>query len=172
MSNRIPAFMAAVLLAAVALAQEGHVKPDQPYLIPAEDKDAVMSIGNEILCYCGCPRTTVASCDCSVADQIRRDIWSELKAGTSSETIIEAYLKEHGEVFRSMPKASGFGTLAWVVPYAGILLAAMIVLPLVVAWTRKRPGRPPNASTSDPSEPDQSKGAYDEQLEKELSELD
>jgi cytochrome c-type biogenesis protein CcmH len=128
-------------------------------------------VGSHLICYCGCPRQTIADCQCGVADDVKKQIWTSLQAGQSLDAIVEAFVVEHGEQFRSMPRGRGLGILAWTVPWAAMLAAGAAVMFVVSRWSRK--GRkeddapaPPPSTTATPEDP------YAKRLQEELDQLD
>ncbi|MFN7974465.1 MAG: cytochrome c-type biogenesis protein CcmH [Acidobacteriota bacterium] len=122
-----------------------HAPAREPLVLPPADRARVTDVANEIICYCGCARQTVADCDCGVADQLRRGIWSDLSSGKTPSSIVDAYVRQHGPEFRSMPVARGLGLLAWVLPWSAIALAGLAVLLVIRRWTL-RPAPAPAAA--------------------------
>ncbi len=94
---------------------------------------AVDAIANELMCQCGCTKT-VASCDCGTAEQMRQTIKAYLDQGKSKEEILAYFVGQYGEVVLSTPTKRGFNLIAWVVPFAGIVLGAGAVYLALRKW--------------------------------------
>ena len=93
-----------------------------------------------ILCDCGCHPQSVLACACSHAEGMREDIAREANAGRSADEIIAGYVARSGESILVVPKVEGFNLLAWVLPLAGIVIAAGVVGLLAYRWSRGRKG--------------------------------
>ncbi len=92
-----------------------------------------------LTCQCGCG-LTVASCnhlECGFAVPVRKEIAEALARGETGERILEGYKQEYGEKVLSSPAAEGFNALAWIAPYAAIVVAGV----LMFAFFRRRAGR-------------------------------
>ncbi len=100
---------------------------------PALADGAVDAIANELMCQCGCTKT-VASCDCGTAEQMRQTIKAYLDQGKSKEEILAYFVGQYGEVVLSTPTKKGFNLIAWVIPFAGIVLGAGAVYLALRKW--------------------------------------
>lgn len=168
--SRWVAVAAVLWLAQVpAWAQEGHVAAQEPLILAPADRQKVDVVADHMICFCGCARQTVKDCSCGVADGIKRDIWNDLQAGKDPAAVVEAFVAAHGPEFRSMPQRSGFGIVAWGLPFAAILVAIGVIIPVVYGWTRR-------SGSSAPAQPAGAGGVekdrYESRVEEELSNLD
>ena len=87
-----------------------------------------------LMCFCGCADLTIRTCSCGTAARVKEDIASRLASGATVDQVIEAYVAQHGEQIRSAPTKRGFNLLAWVVPFAAILVAGGLSVGLVRRW--------------------------------------
>src|SRR6185369_10512456 len=71
--------------------------------VSAQVKKGYDAAAGELLCYCGCSRLTVKECTCGVAHTLRDEFEAKLAAGQSADSIIAAYIAEHGEQARTSP---------------------------------------------------------------------
>ncbi len=102
-------------------------------------------IEQQLMCYCGCSDLTVRTCTCGTADAIRADIAAQLGAGKSPEQVVAWYIERHGEKIRSAPTTAGFDLVAWIMPFAVLLIAGATLVMLIRRW-----GLRPAVATADP----------------------
>jgi cytochrome c-type biogenesis protein CcmH len=127
-------FAAALLAVPVARASEQH--PTQAEL------------EGEVMCpVCG---TTLDQSNSPAAEQIKRVIARGIASGETKSEIKDRLVAEYGEAILAAPPHHGFGLLAWWLPIAGIVVAAVVVG--VGAWRWSRAREPaPAASQLDPA---------------------
>ncbi|HZT29553.1 MAG TPA: cytochrome c-type biogenesis protein CcmH [Bryobacteraceae bacterium] len=145
----------AVVLAAAALAQTASENPSADTL----------RVGHHLACMCGCT-DTVATCsmlECSFSRPAKERIARMQAAGASDQAIIDAFVKDYGAgVYRGDPSAFG-----WMIPYASILLGLGIIWLFVRKYRKPRPVPELGPLPEDPA-----LAKYNEQIEKDLSQLD
>lgn len=95
---------------------------------------AVQEVEGRLMCYCGCSDLTVRVCTCGTADAIRQEIAQRLGNGETPDQVVAAYVSRHGAQIRSAPAKAGFELLAWVTPFAAILLAGSALIVIVRRW--------------------------------------
>ena len=114
--------VAALLLAPAASASERH-----PTLNELE---------NEVMCpVCN---TTLAQSNSDAAKSIEREIQAKIAAGRTKSQIKDFLVQQYGESILASPPKHGFNLLAWVLPLAGIGVAALILGLAAWGWTRGR----------------------------------
>jgi cytochrome c-type biogenesis protein CcmH len=119
-------FAAAVLAVPTAYASERH--PTQAEL------------EGEVMCpVCG---TTLDQSSSPAAEQIKRVIARRIAAGDTSSEIKNRLVAEYGEAILAAPPRHGFGLLAWWLPIAGIVVAAVLVGVGAWRWSRAREPAP------------------------------
>jgi cytochrome c-type biogenesis protein CcmH len=115
-------FAAALLAVPAAHASEQH--PTQAEL------------EGEVMCpVCG---TTLDQSRSPAAEQIKRVIARRIAAGDTSSEIKNRLVAEYGEAILAAPPRHGFGLLAWWLPIAGIVVAAVLVGVGAWRWSRAR----------------------------------
>ena len=141
------------------------VLPVQAAVPEAQLKD----VAKELACLCGsCPRRPLHECTCGWADTNRDRIRKALEAGQGKEAIIAGFIQEFGKEALSKPPAEGFSLLAWIMPFAVLILGGGIVRVVVRNWSRTRP----SASTTTPEPESSSEDPYLTRLEQDLKERD
>ena len=118
-----PTILLAVLLAASPTASHAGAAPTQR-----------QEVEGRLMCYCGCADLTVRVCTCGTADAIRQEISERLGNGETPDQVVAAFVSRHGAQIRSAPAKAGFELLAWVTPFAAILLAGLALIVVVRRW--------------------------------------
>jgi cytochrome c-type biogenesis protein CcmH len=144
----LAALVVALAVAAPAAASEQH--PTLPEL----ERELICPTCHESLAASSSP----------IADRMRTFIRSRIAAGDTKSEIKAKLVDQFGESVLAAPPKSGFNLLAWVLPLAGIVLAAAIVGALAYRWSRGR-------KTPVPADPS-ANGRYhmDPELERRLDE--
>ncbi len=124
------AFVAVALVAALAFAAGTAVGAEQATLEDIED---------EVMCpTCN---TTLAVSRSPIAERMRAFIRARIAAGDSKSEIKAKLVDEFGEEVLAAPPARGFNLLAWVLPLAGVLTAAIVLVLLARRWLPARSER-------------------------------
>ena len=95
-----------------------------------------------------CPvcETTLDQSSSPAAQQIKRVIATRIAAGDTKTQIKDRLVAEYGSAILAAPPHKGFGLVAWWLPVAGILAAAVAVGVGARRWARARepaPAGPP-----------------------------
>ena len=103
-------------------------------------------IEESLTCQCGCG-LTVHACNhlgCPSGEPMKKEIAERLARGEDGETILAAFRTRYGEKVLSSPTLRGFNWLAWVTPFAAILMGGLGVTLVIRRWVRT-PARAPAA---------------------------
>jgi hypothetical protein len=153
--------LGAVLLAVVALAQDGDVAQ-----IGSTD---VLRVGAHIACKCGSCKDTVA-CPmalqgCGFCNPARVKIAKMQVAGMNDKTIIDTFVKEYGaDIYRADPNS-----FFWVIPYGALGLGLLAIYFFLRQSFRPKAAKPADTAAAPEIELDP---RYMEAAEKETSRLD
>ena len=121
-----PIVLVALLFVPVARASERH-----PSLTELE---------GEVMCpVC---ETTLDQSSSPAAQQIKRVIATRIAAGDTKTQIKDRLVAEYGDAILAAPPREGFGLVAWWLPVAGILGAAVVVGIGARRWARAREPAP------------------------------
>ncbi len=96
--------------------------------------------------------------------ELEEGIRSLVNDGNNKQEVLDHFVAIYGERILAIPVAQGFNIMAWIAPVI-IAIAALTVLGLYLRTPAKNEEKS-SLSTSDPSIP------YDDEIEKELKELD
>lgn len=92
-------------------------------------------IEEALTCQCGCG-LTVHSCNhltCPSAIPLKQEIAAQLDLGKTRAEVLAYFGDKYGEKILSAPTTSGFNLVAWVTPFAAVLIAAAVI----VRFTRR-----------------------------------
>lgn len=126
-SSRLTALvLSALLVAAAAFA--------------ASDAPTVKSLGDELICQCGCNQT-VNECnhfECPSQAEMRTMAARELAAGKDETTILQDFVGKYGVKVLASPPTKGFNLTVWILPGIGLLLGLGVVVFFVRHWHRPK----------------------------------
>ncbi len=102
-------------------------------------KNATQSeIEEALTCQCGCG-LTVHSCNhvqCPSGIPLKEEIAVQLTAGKNRAEVLTYFSTKYGEKILSAPTTSGFNLVAWVTPFAVVLIATALVVVVSRRWRR------------------------------------
>jgi cytochrome c-type biogenesis protein CcmH len=130
--------VAALALTAPALASEQHPTPGE--------------IESEVICPV-CNPETLDQSNSAIAQRMKAFIKQRIAAGDTKSEIEAELVANFGESILAEPPKKGFNLLAWVLPFVGVGLGAIVLGVLAWRWSRSRPrGEPaePVAPRLDP----------------------
>ena len=135
----------------------------------AADSLTVSSIGEKLVCQCGCNQTVAACPDspCPSADPIKALIGQKLAQGESEEQIIRYFVAQYSEQVLVTPTKSGFNLVAWILPFMVMLVGGGIIYLSLKKWVWQ--GNVIQTSTEAmPEEDEEDEEKYRRRLEREL----
>lgn len=119
-----------------------------PAAYASERHPTQAEVEGEVMCpVCG---TTLDQSSSPAAQQIKRVIARGIAAGETKGEIKDRLVAEYGDAILAAPPRHGFGLLAWWLPIAGIVGAAVLVGAGAWRWSRAREPAP-RAVTLDPA---------------------
>lgn len=83
-----------------------------------------------------CPGMMLEVCTSSGGAMLRDSIQRMAERGLSADSMVEVIIADYGEEWRALPKRSGAGLLAWIIP-PGILAAGFGLVGIVLASRRR-----------------------------------
>jgi cytochrome c-type biogenesis protein CcmH len=132
------AMAAAMFIAAAAIALAGASAAERP---------TQQQVAQALTCQCGCG-LTVANCNhpsCNFSVPLRTQIDSMIGRGMGRAQIIGFFRAKYGEKILSAPTTEGFNLLAWVMPFAAIVLGGVLIAVAAMRWHRPAPEPAPEA---------------------------
>lgn len=121
-----------------------------PAALASERHPTLGELEGEVMCpVC---ETTLDQSSSPAAQQIKRLIAVRIAAGDTKTQIKDRLVAEYGSAILAAPPHKGFGLVAWWLPVAGILAAAVAVAVGAWRWARARepaPAGPPLDAASE-----------------------
>jgi cytochrome c-type biogenesis protein CcmH len=127
-------------------------------------KDKAREIEDNLVAPC-CWSQPVSQHDSEISSQIRNEVSRMVAAGKSRDEILDFYIAKYGERILVTPRAKGFNSLAYILPWAALPIGAWVLILLL------RKLRSP-ASAPAPSPLPVADSRYDSVIEKEMKEMD
>jgi cytochrome c-type biogenesis protein CcmH len=118
-------------------------------LMGAGDQSARFNaLGHRMMCVCGCSQILL-ECNhvgCQYSDRMRGELMAALDRGDSDDLVLQGFVQKYGTTVVAAPATTGFGRVAWIMPYLALVLGITTVVLIVRAWK----GRPPNGGGAPP----------------------
>ena len=92
--------------------------------------DKAREIEDNLIAPC-CWSQPVSQHDSEIAQQIRSEVSNMVAAGKSREEILDYYVSKYGERILVTPRAKGFNTLAYILPWAALPIGAWFLILLL-----------------------------------------
>ena len=142
---------------------------DLPVTAQYHNEEAMQQTAREIYGLIMCPLCagqTIAQSSNETSRQMRDLVVKKLRQGESKEEILQYFENRYGERILATPSKKGFNLILWLLPFAAIALAAIIIYFLIRRWSAGIQLTPGNPLDEDPLL------GYQERLEKELKQFD
>jgi cytochrome c-type biogenesis protein CcmH len=105
-----------------------------------DDSARFNDLGHRLMCACGC-RQILLECNhvgCSYSDRMRAELVAAVDRDDNDDLTLQSFVQKYGPTVLAAPKKTGFDSVAWITPYAALLLGLTLVSFIVRAW-RSRP---------------------------------
>ena len=119
-----------------------------PMGIAAAGEDATAgrfgSLGHKMICSCGCNQVLL-ECNhvgCPLSDRMRNELTSGLQRGDSDDLILQSFVQKYGMTVLAAPPIAGFNVVAWIMPFAVLILATGGLMFMVRNWRLRVPLAP------------------------------
>jgi cytochrome c-type biogenesis protein CcmH/NrfF len=122
-------FQAALLLACVFV-----------FLGAGDEPARFNDLGHRLMCACGCNQILL-ECNhvgCSYSDRMRTELMAGVDRGDNDDLTLQSFVQKYGPTVLAAPTKTGFNRVAWIMPYAALVLGLALVSFIVRAW-RLRP---------------------------------
>ena len=125
-----------------------------------------------LTCQCGCG-LTVHACNhlqCPSGIPLKAEIASQIALGKTHGEILGHFATRYGEKILSAPTTTGFNLVAWVTPFAVVLIAALLIVVVVRRWRRPAPVVPAAPAAATPGDAEETRRRA--RLQRELERFD
>jgi cytochrome c-type biogenesis protein CcmH/NrfF len=117
------------LLTAVSVALLGAGTPSTRF-----DK-----VGHKLMCTCGCAQVLL-ECNhigCPNSSGMIAELHTQVDANASDTTIFQTFAAKYGPIALAAPIRGGFDNVAWIVPFAILVLGLIGVVLLLRIWRQR-----------------------------------
>ena len=105
-----------------------------------DDSARFVDLGHRLMCACGCHQILL-ECNhvgCSYSDRMRAELVAAVDRGDNDDLTLQSFVQKYGPTVLAAPTKTGFDRVAWIAPYAALVLGLGLVTFIVRAW-RSRP---------------------------------
>jgi cytochrome c-type biogenesis protein CcmH/NrfF len=132
---RVRTFLvAAIVCTAFAAALRGDATTDRYQRLAAK-----------MQCTCGCTQPMLKACsnmNCSYKASIQAGLTKladRARSNESDDLILQSFVQEFGPDVLAVPPTTGFGALAWSMPWIAALAGIMLVFYVIRRWKTRQP---------------------------------
>jgi cytochrome c-type biogenesis protein CcmH/NrfF len=96
-------------------------------------------LGHNLMCTCGCSQILL-ECNhvgCPDSPRLIAELHSEVDGGATDSSIYKSFAAKYGPTVLASPNRGGFDDVAWVGPFAFLLLGIVLILLLLRLWQRR-----------------------------------
>src|ERR1700741_3120072 len=109
-------------------------------LMGVGDEDArFRDLGHRLMCVCSCNQILL-ECNhvgCMYSDRMRGELAAGLDRGDNDDLTLQSFIQKYGTTVAAAPSTSGFGRVAWIMPFVALLAGLASVVFLVRAWKNR-----------------------------------
>ena len=94
------------------------------------------SIGHQLVCQCSCGQILL-ECNhvgCPVSGPMVEELKTQMASGLPASGVLNWFVTKYGPIVLAAPIRGGFDRVAWIVPFAVLVLAIGGVMMLVRLW--------------------------------------
>jgi len=104
------------------------------------DEDARFNqLGHHLICVCGCSQILL-ECNhvgCMLSDRMRGELMDALNRGDNDDLALQSFIQKYGTTVVAAPSTSGFGRVAWIMPFVALFAGLASVVLIVRAWKNR-----------------------------------
>ena len=96
------------------------------------------NLGHRMMCTCGCNQILL-ECNhvgCTVSETMRAELVAALDKGDNDDLTLQSFVQKYGATVLAAPTKSGFNVVAWIMPFAVLVLAAWATVFFVRRWAK------------------------------------
>lgn len=98
-------------------------------------------LGHNLVCTCGCNQILL-ECNhvgCPASSSMRDELAAWLEKNTDNDVVLAGFVSKYGPTVLAAPTTKGFDRVAWVMPFAVLVLGIMAVVGIARAWRQRAP---------------------------------
>jgi cytochrome c-type biogenesis protein CcmH len=97
-------------------------------------------IGHRMMCVCGCNQILL-ECNhvgCPASDGMRNELMASLTLGDSDSLVEQGFVQKYGPTVLAAPTTAGFDRLAYIIPFAVLILGLGLIVLMIRAWKNRQ----------------------------------
>ena len=97
------------------------------------------SLGHKMICSCGCNQILL-ECNhvgCPSSEGMRNELMAAIQRGDSDSAVMATFVAKYGPTILAAPTGEGFDRVAWIMPFAVLLLSFGAAVLIVKSWKRR-----------------------------------
>lgn len=98
--------------------------------------EEINTVAKELWCPL-CNGVRLDNCELKACEQMREVIAEKLATGATTEEIKAYFVAQYGPQALGEPPRQGFNWLAWIVPFAALILASAWLFTVLRGWTQR-----------------------------------
>lgn len=102
-------------------------------------------LGHKMICSCSCNQVLL-ECNhvgCPASEGMRNELMAGIDRGDNNNLLLQSFVQKYGPTVLAAPSAQGFNRVAWVMPFAVLLLGMGGTMLLVRKWKLRSVEMPP-----------------------------
>lgn len=106
------------------------------------------TLGHKLMCTCSCGQVLL-ECNhvgCTTSEGMRNELMAALNRGSNDDLILQTFVQKYGPTVLAAPTEKGFNRVAWIMPFAVLMLALLGTALLVRKWKLKTASTPAPAN--------------------------
>jgi cytochrome c-type biogenesis protein CcmH len=91
------------------------------------------------MCVCGCSQILL-ECNhvgCQYSDRMRGELMEALNRGDNDDLALQSFIQKYGTTVVAAPSTTGFGRVAWIMPFVALFAGLASVVLIVRAWKNR-----------------------------------
>ena len=96
-------------------------------------------IGHKLMCQCSCGQILL-ECNhvgCPVSGPMIDELHAQIATGLPEPGVLNWFISKYGPIVLAEPIRGGFDNVAWIVPFATLILATLGVTLIIRMWRRR-----------------------------------
>jgi len=104
-----------------------------------DDSARFKDLGHRMMCTCGCGQILL-ECNhvgCQSSTKMRDELLAAIDKGNNDDLILQGFVQNYGPTVIAAPTASGFNSIAWIMPFAVLALGIAFAVHIVRSWKNR-----------------------------------
>lgn len=97
-------------------------------------------LGHRLMCQCGCQQVLL-ECNhygCPVSPVMRQELQAAIDSGANDAAVLNTFVVKYGPPVLAAPTTHGFNLVAWIMPFAALVIGLMLAVFFIRRWRGQR----------------------------------